>query len=138
MALSTTTVIEFTVKTLLFLILLVLYYVLYMQMALDQLYEGRTTMAESIKLNNQLDYPVLIFCPDPGFKPSFFEEIKNNAKITGRSVTGIEKYVWKFAWFTKDFQNVSSIPEVYKNMSFLLEEDWKINLMPYSVMDDRY
>ena len=95
-------------------------------------------MAESIKLNNQLDYPVLIFCPDPGFKPSFFEEIKDKAKITGRSVTGIEKYVWKFSWFTKDFQNVSSIPEVYKNMSFLLGEDWKINLMPYSVMDDRY
>ena len=107
-------------------------------MALDQYYEGRTTMAESIKLNNQLDYPVLIFCPDPGFKPSFFEEIKNKAKITGRSVTGIEKYVWKFSWFTKDFQNVSSIPEVYKNMSFLLEEDWIIKLMPYSVMDDRY
>ena len=107
-------------------------------MALDQYYEGRTTMAESIKLNNQLDYPVLIFCPDPGFKSSFFEEIKNKAEITGRSVTGIEKYVWKFAWFTKDFENVSSIPEVYKNMSFLLEEDWNINLMPYSVMDDRY
>ena len=101
-------------------------------MALDQYYEGRTTMAESIKLNNQLDYPVLIFCPDPGFKPSFFQEIKK----TGQPVTSIEKYIWKFGWHKEMLlKNVSSIPEVYSNMSYKLSENWNILVGPYSVMN---
>ena len=102
-----------------------------MDNALSQYYEKRTTMAESIKQVNQLDYPVLIFCPEPGFKPSFFEEIKRTAKTTA-----IEKYIWKFAWQKKVLlENVSSIPDVYKNMSYKLGKNWNILLQPYSVMD---
>ena len=131
MVLSTSKAIEFSVKTLLFLILLILYYVLYMKIALDQYYEGRTTMAESIKPDNEHDYPVLIFCPEPGFKPSFFKEIDNKAKITS-----IDYGLWKMARYKKLLlANVSSISEVYNNMSYKLGEDWKINMMPYSVMD---
>ena len=131
MVLSTSKVIEFSVKTLLFLILLILYYVFYMQIALDQYNEGRTTMAESIKINNELDYPVLIFCPEPGFKPSFFKDVKDEVQATG-----IDRYIWEFG-SQKEFllSNVSSIPEVYKNMSYILGENWKILLMPFSVMD---
>ena len=131
MVLSTSKVIEFSVKTLLFLILLILYYVFYMQIALDQYKEGRTTMAESIKINNELDYPVLIFCPEPGFKPSFFKDVKDEVQATG-----IDRYIWEFG-SQKEFllSNVSSIPEVYKNMSYVLGENWKIHLMPISVMD---
>ena len=131
MVLSTSKVIEFSVKTLLFLILLILYYVFYMQIALDQYKEGRTTMAESIKINNELDYPVLIFCPEPGFKPSFFKDVKDEVQATG-----IDRYIWEFG-SQKEFllSNVSSIPEVYKNMSYILGENWKILLMPFSVMD---
>ena len=131
MVLSTSKVIKFSVKTLLFLILLILYYVFYMQIALDQYKEGRTTMAESIKINNELDYPVLIFCPEPGFKPSFFKDVKDEVQATG-----IDRYIWEFG-SQKEFllSNVSSIPEVYKNMSYVLGENWKIHLMPISVMD---
>ena len=68
---STRKVIELSVKSLLFLILLFLYYFFYMNNALSQYYEKRTTMAESIKPDNQHEYPVFIFCPEPGFKPSF-------------------------------------------------------------------
>ena len=101
-----------------------------MDNALIQYYEKRTTMAESIKQVDQLEYPVLIFCPEPGFKPSFFKEIKNNAKVIS-----IKKYIWKFAIHKKLLlKNVSSIPEVYKNMSYILGEDWNISLLPYSVM----
>ena len=88
-------------------------------------------MAESIKQVNQLDYPVLIFCPDPGFKPPFFQEIKK----TGQG-TSIEKYIWKFGWHKEMLlENVSSIPEVYSNMSYKLRENWNIVVGPYSVMD---
>ena len=118
-------------KTLLFLILLILYYVFYMQIALDQYKEGRTTMAESIKISNKLDYPILVFCPQPGFKPSFFKEIKRAA-----GTLHIDKYIWKHAWQKKILlENVSSIPDVYENMSNKLEKNWKILLRPYSVLD---
>ena len=131
MVLSTSKVIEFSVKTLLFLILLILYYVFYMQIALDQYNEGRTTMAESIKINNKLDYPILVFCPEPGFKPSFFKDVKGAVQAIG-----IDRYIWEIG-SQKQFllSNVSSIPEVYKNMSYILGENWKILLMPFSVMD---
>ena len=88
-------------------------------------------MAESIKINNELDYPVLIFCPEPGFKPSFFKDVKDEVQATG-----IDRYIWEFG-SQKEFllSNVSSIPEVYKNMSYILGENWKILLMPFSVMD---
>ena len=131
MACSTRKVSELTIKSLLFLILLFLYYYFYMDNALSQYYEERTTMAESIKPNNQHEYPVLIFCPDPGFKPSFFKEIKRTAETLY-----IEKYIWKFAWQKKILlENVSSIPDVYENMSYKLEKNWKILLQPYSMLD---
>ena len=102
-----------------------------MDTALSQYYEKRTTMAESIKQVSQLDYPVLIFCPDPGFKPSFFKDIKNK-------MTGMEKYLWKFKWQKKTLENVSSIPEVYMNMSYKLGEDWNIAASPWSLVDEGY
>ena len=99
-----------------------------MDKSLSQYYEKRTTMAESIKPDNEQVYPVLVFCPDPGFKPSFFKKIKHKAP-------SIEKYIWQLAWHKKLLlENVSSIPEVYKNMSYILGEDWNISLLPYSVM----
>ena len=102
-----------------------------MDNALSQYYEERTTMAESIKQVNQLDYPVLIFCPEPGFKPSFFDKITRTAETVS-----IEKYIWKFAWQKRVLlENVSSIPDVYKNMSYELGKDWKIFLQPYSLLD---
>ena len=101
-----------------------------MDNALSQYYEKRTTMAESIKQVNQLEYPVLIFCPEPGFKPSFFKNIK--------AQLGIERYLWKFPFFTKVLKNVSSIPDVYKNMSYILGKNWIIKLSPYSIFYDKY
>ena len=136
MACSTRKAIELSVKGLLFFILLLLYYFFYLGEALSQYYEKRTTFAESIKSVDQLDYPVLIFCPNPGFKPSFFEEMKNE-KIE-KKYPGVEKFIWKFKYHKRLLENFSSIPEVYKNMSFELGVDWDISLFPFSVFDDRY
>ena len=133
MACSTRKVIELSVKGLLFFILLLFYYFFYLGEALSQYYEKRTTIAESIKSVDQLDYPVLIFCPNPGFKPSFFEEMKN-----GKKYTGAEKFIWKFKLHKRLLENVTSIPDVYKNMSFELGVDWDISLYPFSVFDNRY
>ena len=133
MACSTRKVIELSVKGLLFFILLLLYYFFYLGEALSQYYEKRTTIAESIKSVDQLDYPVLIFCPNPGFKASFFEEMKNRKKYFG-----VEKFIWKFKHHKRLLENVSSIPDVYKNMSFELGVDWDISLLPFSVFDTRY
>ena len=130
---STRKVIELSVKCLLFFILLLFYYFFYLGEALSQYYEKRTTIAESIKSVDQLDYPVLIFCPNPGFKPSFFEEMKNKNKYPG-----VEKFIWKFKYHKSLLKNVSSIPDVYKNMSFELGVDWDISLYPFSVFDNRY
>ena len=133
MACSTRKVIELSVKGLLFFILLLFYYFFYLGEALSQYYEKRTTIAESIKSVDQLDYPVLIFCPNPGFKPSFFEEMKHKKKYPG-----VEKFIWKFKYHKSLLKNVSSIPGVYKNMSFELGVDWDIFLYPFSVFDNRY
>ena len=135
MACSTRKVIELSVKGLLFFILLLFYYFFYLGEALSQYNEKRTTIAESIKSVDQLDYPVLIFCPNPGFKLSFFEEMK---KYKDTKYPGVEKYIWKFKHHKRLLKNVSSIPDVYKNMSFELGVDWDISLIPFSVFDDRY
>ena len=78
-----------------------------MQYALEQYNEKRTTMAESIKQVDKLDYPILVFCPEPGFKPSFFNTMKWNS-------AGIEKLIWKYPAYQAVLQNVSSIHVFYK------------------------
>ena len=90
-------------------------------------------MAESIKQAKELDYPILVFCPVPGFKPSFFEEMKHKKKYPG-----VEKFIWKFKYHTRLLENASSILDEYENMSFELGVDWDIILIPYSIHLDRY
>ena len=125
MVLLTRKIFKYSLKALLFVILVVFYYILYMQWALEQYNEKRTTMAESIKRAKDLDYPVLVFCPEPGFKPSFFKKMKWN-------LPGTEKFIWKYSGYYTLWQNVSSIPDMYRNMSYILEVDWDIQLSPFS------
>ena len=117
-------------KALLFLILVVFYYVIYMRHALEQFNEKRTTMAESLKQAKELEYPILVFCPEPGFKPSFLKKMKWN-------LPGTEKFIWKYAGYYTLWQNVSSIPDVYGNMSYNLGQDWIIQLIPFPELTKR-
>ena len=112
-------------------ILVVFYYILYMQWALEQYNEKRTTMAESIKHAKYLDYPVFVFCPEPGFKPSFFKKMKWDQK------PGAEKFIWKYSGYTKLLENVSSFPDVYENMSYVFGVDWTITFVPFSQIGER-
>ena len=63
-------------------------------------------MAESIKDADEIQYPVFIICPQPGFKLSSFEDMINNSKCT--TSTGIEKYFWKLECYRGILENISS------------------------------
>ena len=102
-----------------------------MQHALEQYNEKRTTMAESIKHVKDLAYPILVFCPEPGFKPSFFRKMKWNQP------PGAEKFIWKYSGYAKFLKNVSSFPDEYENMSYVYGLDWTISFFPLSQLGER-
>ena len=56
----------------LFIILLIVYYFLYMQTALKQYGDKKTTISESKENLPQIESPDFVVCPDPPFKTSFF------------------------------------------------------------------
>ena len=114
-------------KAFLFFALLVANYYLYMDKAIKQYQRGRTTMVESIDVADEPQYPVFIICPQPGFKLSSFENMRNKSECV--SSTGIEKYLWKQECYRGILENVSSIPDTYMNMSYNLQEDWEIQLI---------
>ena len=114
-------------KAFLFFALLVANYFLYMDKAIKQFQRGKTTMAESIDVANEPQYPVFIICPQPGFKLSSFENMRNKSECV--SSTGIEKYLWKQKCYRGILRNVSSIPDTYMNMSYSLGEDWNIQVI---------
>ena len=57
----------------LFIVFLIVFYFFYMKDAWQQYTKKSTTLAERRMNKPKLDAPVLILCPDPPFKPSFFK-----------------------------------------------------------------
>ena len=127
MAVSKRKILKACFKAFLFSTLLVANYFLYMDSAIKQYQQGRTTMSESITEADELQHPVFIICPQPGFKLSSFEDMINNSKCT--TSTGIEKYFWKLECYRGILENVSSISDTYMDMSYNLEEDWEIQVL---------
>ena len=84
-------------------------------------------MAESITEADELQYPVFMLCPQLGFKLSSFEYMINKSKRL--SSTGVEKYLWKQKCHRGILEKFSSIPDIYMNMSYNLEEDWEIQVI---------
>ena len=118
---------KLVLKTISYFILLILFCFLYMKDALSQFIEGKTTMSEmrkKIELNPR-KAPVLIICPEPGFKKSFFEQ--NAIDINYR------KFFWNYPSvsgellkkFDGDFMGA------YMNMSYTIGEDFNINLLDF-------
>ena len=127
MAVSKKEIFKACFKAFLFFSLLVANYFLYMDKAIKQFQRGRTTMAESIDVANDPQYPVFIICPEPGFKLSSFEDMRSKPGCV--TSHGIEKYLWKQECYRGILENVSSIPDTYMNMSYILGEDWKIQVI---------
>ena len=100
-------------------ILVVLFYVFYMKDSLEKYQKGITTMGErqeEIKLDDPRFYPIIIICPEPGFKTSYFDERKIS--------TGMKKFFWKNDKYLKNIDD--DIVNTYENMSYKLGIDWNI------------
>ena len=113
-------------KTMLYFILLALFYFLYMKDALSQFRQGKTTMSEmrkKIESSDNREAPVLIICPEPGFKSSFFDE--NQIEIS------LKKFFWNYKSVSgekmKNFE--PDIMSAYKNMSYTIGKDFNISLL---------
>ena len=105
-------------RTILFIVLLIIFYFMYMRTAIEQFTKASTTISQTPKKLSKLEPPIFIFCPDPPFKLSFF---KNHSATS----LGVEKYFWVFPHTKKRFENHSA-PDLYMEMSHHLESDWKI------------
>ena len=83
---------------------------------------------------DQIDFPVFIICPEPGFKQSFFEK-SSEERI--RNLAGVKDYVWKYAKYRNVLlENATSIPDLYMEMSYKLGVDWSIQILDDTVNDE--
>ena len=112
----------------LYFILLALFYFLYMKDALSQFKEGKTTMSgmrKKIELSDNREAPVLIICPEPGFKSSFFDE--NHIQIS------LKKLFWNYKSVSgetmKKFEY--NLMDAYINMSYTMGKDFNISLLDF-------
>lgn len=123
------------IKCLLFLILFALFSVLYMKPALEQYYRGSITMGERNEMVDEIDYPVFIICPQPGFKQSFYKDPANN--INKSIPVGYRNVVWKYKMYRNVLlKDVTDIPTFYKKMSYVLGVDWKMTIMDDSINEE--
>ena len=115
-----------TLRAVLFCILLIVYYLMYMQTAVDHYNEEKAIMAQTRINVSNLDPPVIVACPDPPFKTSFFKE-------HGFNKTGeIRKYFWMYRyWQNKLKKTFSTEEEMYMKMSYHLGSDWRIAFQTY-------
>ena len=108
----------------LFGILMTAYCFLYMEPALKQYIKGSKTIAQTrANKDESQSPPVLIVCPYPPFKSSFFKDHGLDKSV------GAEKYFWKVPKHWETFKNSSyTAMDIYMNMSYKLGMDWKMQL----------
>ena len=115
-------------RAILFLALLIVYYVMYFEPAIKQYDKKDKTIAQKREKITQPESPVLLLCPDPPFKPSFFEQFGEN------KVPGSEKYFWVANPHWQMVENYTSTAmNFYMNMSYQLGSDWNISLPFYDL-----
>ena len=114
--------IKLGLKDIFYAILVVLFFVFYMKDSLDKYQKGITTMGErqvEIEFDKRL-CPIVIICPQPGFKTSYFDELK--------IYSGMKKFLWKKPSYKYMKAIENDIVNAYDNMSYKLEIDWNIHL----------
>ena len=94
-----------------------------MRPTLTDFFKGRTTIAQSQEVADPQD-PVLVICPNPPFKPSFFK----------KQGIAFDAYFWKlsdprFINIRSKLEIGSSMMNIYKNMSYKLVTDWNISIV---------
>ena len=109
-------------RAILFISLMMFFYFLFMKSALEKFMEGATTIVESTQKGSEPNYPVLIICPYPSFKPSFFKE----HGLEGR---GLEMYFWLlYHQYIGKLKSNSSVYDTYMKMSYEFQKDWHIKV----------
>ena len=112
--------IKVLLRGILYVTLLILFYTFYMKSALEKFLKKSKTITQS-QSEAIPDQPVLIICPHPPFKPSFFK--KHNIDFN--------EYIWAFPTYLEHRQkleNGSSTLELYMNMVYKLGIDWNISV----------
>ena len=113
-------------RAILFTALLIVYSIMYMEPALVQYDKKDKTIAQKRENISRPESPVLVLCPNPPFKKSFFEQFKKNKH------PGAEKFFWAVSSHWLMVENYpSTAMDLYMNMSYQLGLDWNIFL--YSV-----
>ena len=111
-------------RAILFTALLIVYSTMYMEPALTQYDKKDKTIAQKRENIAHPESPVLVFCPDPPFKASFFEQFGL------KKSPGSEKYFWVTDIHWPMVENYTSTAmDVYMNMSYQLGTDWNISLI---------
>ena len=117
-------------RAILFISLMMFFYFLFMKSALEKFMEGATTIVESTQKGSEPNYPVLIICPYPSFKPSFFKE----HGLEGR---GLEMYFWLlYPKYIRKLESNSTVYDTYMKMSYILQKDWHIEIQNNLKLND--
>ena len=110
-------------RSVLFTVLLIVYSVMYMEPALRLYGKKDKTVAQKREIITHRESPVLVLCPDPPFKKSFFKQFGKKKNL------GAERYFWSFDIHMQMLENYnSSAMDVYMNMSYQLGLDWNISI----------
>ena len=109
-------------RGILFTALLIVYYIMYMEPALGQYEKKSKTIAQKRENIAQPESPVLVLCPDPPFKKSFF------GQFSEKKGPGAENFFWVSSAHWQMVENYNSTAmDVYMNMSYQLGSDWNIS-----------
>ena len=113
-------------RGILFTALLIVYSIMYMEPALEQYEKKSKTIAQKREDITQPESPVLVLCPDPPFKTSFFKQFGE------KKDPGAEKFFWVVSDHWQMVENYNSTAmDVYMNMSYQLGSDWNISFPNY-------
>ena len=95
-------------RVVLYLILLALFGIIYAKDAFKMYMSRSTGFGQRQETVEQHEPPVLIICPEPTFKPSFFLDYEPFA----------ENFFWQIDKYRQGISNDTSMLDVYANMSY--------------------
>ena len=114
------------VNAIVYCILIVFYYMLYMEKAVENYMKGSTTIVQRKENISEMKSPIFLICPEPPFKMSFFKDHGVNNTLAA------EKYFWTNPMYQRTFANETFMAmeamDLYMNMSYQLGIDMNIFL----------
>ena len=114
-------------RAIIFIALLIVYSIMYLEPAITQYHKKDKTIAQKRENISQPESPVLVLCPDPPFKKSFFKQFGE------KKSPGVENYFWIVsAHWHMVANHHSTALDIYANMSYQLGTDWNISLFSRS------